>query len=579
MASLWKPIQTSLPQDPLDFGDLPSLVKKFLAARGFQNFQEVQNWLNPKLADLKNPFSILGMTEATRRLVEAFKKQETIALYADFDLDGTPGLALLTDGLKQLGYKNIIPFQPKRLVDGYGFHPHLVQELHQQNVSLIVTIDVGITAFSAVEKAKELGVDVIITDHHQTAETLPEALAVVNPNRKDCQSGLGYLCGAGVAFYLLRALKRALLDEKLISESQLDLKSVLDCFCIGTLTDMVPLIEDNRILVKQGLLQLEKTKRPGLKMLLLELDLLGRPLTGQDVAIRFAPKLNALSRLELGMKPIDLFFVETESEAQKMVSTVLSNNSTRVQLQAEGDQEALEQMKTWPHKKFIFLSSAKFHRGVVGLIATKLAGLFNVPTFIGSVGEDGQVVGSGRLPPGSDQSLLAYFEAISTLLDRFGGHEAAAGFEFKISEQEKIIQGLADFFSQETLSPAPRATYFDLEAGLHEVNETLLRWFDVMGPFGQGFASPVFLIRNLNVLDIIELRGGHLRYRLAHKMEAIYFSPPPEAKSFKNQKIDILCELQWNYFAGAKKVQIMVKQIRAAVVEDALNESQQDAGV
>ena len=273
MDTLWRSREEELHQSNsqpgnLSDGEYPPLIKKLLMIRGLRDSDQVLKWLSPKLSELKDPFTLLNMQKGVDRLVEAFRKQETICIYADFDLDGTSGLALFQDGLKQLGFKHLLLSQPKRLSQGYGFHAHLLDELKNQNVSVIVTIDVGITALEACLRATELEMDVILTDHHQPSKELPKAFAVINPNQKEDRSGLGYLAGAGVAFYLLRALKRGLVNAKLVSESSLDLKSVLDCFGIATLTDMVPLIEDNRALVKQGLLQLEKTARPGLRALL-----------------------------------------------------------------------------------------------------------------------------------------------------------------------------------------------------------------------------------------------------------------------------------------------------------------------
>ncbi len=287
--------------------EFPQLIRRLLEARGFTNPELTQNFLFPKLSSLKDPTSILNMEKACERLLKAFESREKICVYADFDLDGTSGLALLDEGFRQLGFTDVVLAQPKRLSDGYGFHSHIVEDLKTQGVSLIVTVDVGITAFKACETATALGIDVIITDHHQMAAELPKAFCVVNPNQVGDTSGLGYLSGAGVGFYLLRGLKRRMFQAKLISETTLDLKSVLDCFCIATLTDMVPLVGDNRVLVKQGMAELEKTKRPGLRALMNSLDLSGRTLSSQDIAIRFAPKLNALSRMENGVMPIDLF--------------------------------------------------------------------------------------------------------------------------------------------------------------------------------------------------------------------------------------------------------------------------------
>ncbi len=552
--------------------ECPPLVQRFLHARGLVQKESAEKFLSPRLSDLKDPFTIGGMQAAVDRLKLAYERQEKICVYADFDLDGTSGLALLDEGFRQLGFQNVVLAQPKRLSDGYGFHSHLVEELASQGVKLIITVDVGITAIKACETAKSLGVDVIITDHHQVGETLPKALTVVNPNLPGDTSGLGFLSGAGVAFYLLRALKRVLVDAQAIADSQLDLKSVLDCFCIATVTDMVPLVEDNRVLVRAGLHQLQNTKRPGLQALLRALDMDGRVLTSQDVAIRFAPKLNALSRMEMGILPIDLYTVQDAFKAEEMVKTVLKNNSTRVQLQGEADAEASEFLKTWPHDQFIFVASKNFHKGVVGLIATKLALSTHMPAFVGSINDEGVITGSGRLPQGAADSLLDALDSCASVLQRHGGHDAAAGFELLASRQQDFINGLVNHYQHRELQ-TQKVVEYDVDAEMSEVNELLMKWLDSLGPFGQGFAQPLFCFKNLKVSAVQILKGSHLKLKLNDPAsgkisDAIYFSPPLELAASLQEtisqggKIHLLGELQWNYFAGKKTVQLLIKDIQ-----------------
>ncbi len=554
----------------LSDSDFPPLVRRLLQSRGLRDAETVRKWMTPKLAELKDPSLMQDMGLGVSRLVEAFQRKEKVCIYADFDLDGTSGLALLNDGLRQLGFVDVVLAQPKRLSEGYGFHAHIVEDLKAQGVSVIVTVDVGITAFAACEKARELGLDVVITDHHQPAEQLPPALAVINPNRRDDTSKLGYLCGAGVAFYFLRALKRGLIQAGLISEERLDLKSVLDCLCIGTLTDMVPLKEDNRALVKQGLIQLEKTARPGLRALMESLGLEDRALSSQDVAIRFAPKLNALSRMEMGILPIDIFLCEDSRKAEEMVSTVLKNNSTRVQLQGAGEAEAMEFLKDWPHEGFVFLASKNFHKGVVGLIATKISMHTNAPTFVGAINDEGVVTGSARLPQGRpNESLLSALESAKDHLVRFGGHDAAAGFEFAEGQQDLILEKLVEHYRNQTLQ-VQRWIDFDVEARLSDINESFMKWLETLGPFGQGFENPIFCLRRLILQDVQVLKGNHLKFKFQDsesdkKSDGIYFSPAPQVLEnlpAKGRAVDILGEVQWNYFSGRKTVQILVKDLR-----------------
>ena len=550
----------------------PLLISKLLVARGFTEADQVDKLLFPKLADLKDPLLLKGMAQALERLGQAYLKNEKICIYADFDLDGTSGLALLKTGMLALGFPQVLHYQPKRLSEGYGFHDHAVEDLKVQGVSLIITVDVGITAHAAVDKARELGIDVILTDHHLPAETIPNAFVVINPNQGTCESGLGYLCGAGVAFYLLRGLKRYFQDHPQLPKNNWDLKEVLDYFTIGTLTDMVPLVDDNRVLVKHGLMKLAETKRAGLRALLEELDLTGRPLTSQDVAIRFAPKLNALSRMESGILPIDIFLLEEESSARDMVRQVMKNNSTRVQLQSDAETEAQVILKDWPHKDFVFVASKNFHRGVVGLIATKLTQVYNKPAFVGSLGEDGLIVGSARLPQGQEACLVTAMSTAAELMNRFGGHSAAAGFEIAETRVPQFVEKLAEHFSDLREKPKPLEIYYDVEAKLPEVSSGLMKWYDFVGPFGAGFSIPLIHFPKVEVLSKRELKGGHLRLKLADpetgsSLEALLFTPTPrqlQTLAVIPGVYDVLGELQWNYFAGQKTIQILIRDLKAA---------------
>ncbi|MFN7824213.1 MAG: single-stranded-DNA-specific exonuclease RecJ [Pseudobdellovibrionaceae bacterium] len=551
-------------------GRFPFLIQKILQSRGIEPTADLENFFNPKLTQLKDPFSLLNMEKAVARLKEAFLKKQRICIYGDFDLDGTSGLALLKSGLEQMGFQNLQYYQPKRLTEGYGLHAKVVEDLASQGVQLILTVDLGITAMEACAVAKAKGIDVVITDHHQPADELPEAVAIVNPNQKGDTSGCGYLCGAGVGFYLLRALARELTESQLIQPDQVKLKSLLDCFTIATVTDMVPLVEDNRTLVKQGLIELQKTERRGLKALMKALGFSGRSLSSQDLAIRIAPKINALSRMELGVRPIDLYLVEDELEAEQMVETVLDNNHTRVQLQGSGEQEAFEMLKAWPESDFVFLASKSFHRGVVGLIATKLANETHKPTFIGSLSEDGIVTGSARLPNGSEASLIEIFQSTKNSFDRFGGHEAAAGFELHERKISEVIENFRNYLASEKSTPRPRTHYYDTEARLEELTESFMKWVDHLGPFGQGFEVPTLKLEAAKVSQRLVLKEQHLKLKLevgqtGKMIDALFFSCPSEhwARNLKKGEwVEVLGEVQWNYFTGTRSLQVLIKDLR-----------------
>jgi single-stranded-DNA-specific exonuclease len=556
--------------DQVDFSTpWPRPLKELLINRGFSTDEEVNHFFSPSIQNLKDPNSLMGMNQACERLKLALEKNEKICIYADFDLDGTSGCALLDKALKMLGYKNLMVYQPRRLTDGYGFHAHVVEDLKKQNVDLILTCDVGITAFKACEMALKMKIDVIITDHHLPAGELPQALVVINPNQTGDSSGLGYLSGAGVAFTLMRGLKRLLTDHHLGTPEKLNLKELLDCFTIATLTDMVPLIEDNRSLVQMGLKSLAQTKRPGLLALLSALNLSDKQLTSADVAIRFAPKLNALSRLEGEVLPLDLYLVEDYAKALELVGKALIQNQERVNLQAEALKEALEKAQMQTTQAFVFVYSENFHRGVIGLIATSLAQATGKPAFVASLDpEEGKMVGSCRLPDSSDNSLVEALTSIGTELLRYGGHARAAGFELAKVQVDNVMMGLEKYFLTQTLNQ--KKTYYDATLTFKEFDFDLMSWFEKMEPFGVGFERPHFLISKVELVKLLTLKGGHLKLTLRQEgqdRESVLFGPTSQQKEIlqnlpAGELLDVMAELQVNEWKGRKSLQLLLEDVR-----------------
>ncbi len=566
MLQLWKPRGSVVDTSGWD-QQVPEKIRELASRRGLALWEHFQSWTQPRLSNLKDPQKLLGMDVAIERLVQAHENQEKVALYGDFDLDGTSALALLETAFSKLGFKNLILYQPSRLTEGYGFHVHAVESLKERGVTLIITADVGITAIAAAHKCRELGIDLIITDHHLPTAEKPDALAVINPNQGTCPSELGHLSGVGVAFYLSWALRRRLVQLGKVGELELELKELLDCFVIGTLTDMVPIREENRVLVKHGLLQLAKTKRPGIRFLLEELDLVGRDLTSQDVAIRFAPKLNALSRMEKNIRPLDLFMVQSEIEARDLMGQVLQQNDLRVTLQAEAEQLALAMAKDWADKPFVFISDSSFHKGIIGLVATRLSQVCQKPAFVGSISEEGIVVASARAPQSWGGNLVKVLESAALYLHRFGGHSNAAGFEYSLIQVPEIVSSFEGFFKNSDGSSEKDPILYDVDLTLSEITPGFMSWVDMLGPFGQTFEVPIFKISGVEVLSKKELRGGHRRLEISWNgitREALLFSPT-EVQLLTlgtHRLIDVLAEIQWNYFQNRKRLQLLIKDMR-----------------
>lgn len=543
---------------------MPAGIWQILSGRGICSAEEIEFLLQPKLKDLAHPFSLHDMDKAIKRLIQCLEKNESILIYGDYDLDGTPGLALLKHGLSALNFKNIKTYQPSRSKDGYGLHGSVIQNFANEGGSLVLTVDVGITDIDSVHLANSLGVDVIITDHHLPKEHLPEALAIVNPNKGSCTSKLQHLCGTGVAFYLILALRMELI-RKGQNCDQLNPKSLLDLFALATITDMVPLVKENRVLVKHGLKVLEKTERPGLKRLFQELGFYGRPLTAQDVAFRIAPKLNALTRIDGDLRAFDVISAE-EANADILVKETLLVNQQRVKLQEKAKSLVKDLIDDSPNKSFVFICSHEFHPGVVSLIASDLVGQFNVPAFVGSVHKDGRVVGSARAP-GSHYHLQEILKSAESVLEKFGGHQMAAGFEFSKEKECELRNLLANYFEESKSDGAEEMSeesiVYDASVKIKEMNAQFMSWYENLGPYGVGFEAPLIRLSPMKVLGVKKLKGNFYKYQLSDgfsQIDAPWFN---KAKEFPaGSTLEVLGEPQWNEFQGRRSIQFHIKHAR-----------------
>lgn len=550
---------------------MPRPIWEILSRRGYRTKEQIENFIQPKLKDLAHPFSLHDMDVAVARLIKAYKTQEKILLYGDYDLDGSPGIALLHDGLTRLGFRNLMVYQPRRLVEGYGVHANLISGFKEQGVNLIVTVDVGITDVNAVEVAQELCIEVIITDHHLPKENLPKALAIVNPNKGTCTSRLQHLCGTGVAFYLILALKIEMSKQQLL-HTDFNMKELLDLFALATVTDMVPLIRENRVLVKHGLQQLANSNRPGLKQLFVELGLYKKKLSSQDVAFRIAPKLNALTRLDEDVRALDILMAN-EMDAERLVQETLLVNQKRRQYQDQAKEIAAQLMQNKNGNKvsaapddFVWIYSSEFHPGVISLVASDIMDQQNVPVFVGALNREGQIVGSARAPNKS-YNLLHSLNFAAEVLSRFGGHQLAAGFEVSVDKTEKLRELLSKYYQQTAIQAASdeieNPTENLIEISIDELNENFMNWFESLGPFGMGFETPKLQLKKAKVKSLRKLKGNFLKYVLEDVngvcIEGPWFS---KAVSYDvSTYVDVVFQPQWNDFNGRRTIQAIIESM------------------
>tara|TARA_B110001454_G_scaffold219203_1_gene252097 strand:+ start:9472 stop:11271 length:1800 start_codon:yes stop_codon:yes gene_type:complete len=575
----------------LDFyNQIPSKLRGYLEKFNQTTPQQMFDFLQPKLTTLENPYKIENLEKAAERLWNAWINQENVLIYGDYDLDGTSGIILLYDSFKALGFSNLHYFQPSKANDGYGLHVSILEKLKaEKNIDVVVTVDVGITGNAACEKAKELGIDVIITDHHLAQDELPNAYCIVNPNQPGDTSGLGYLCGCGVGFYLVRGLCKKWIEKG--TAVKFDLKSVLPYFAIATVTDMVPLVKDNRTLLKFAFDAFKNVTNFGLKALLTELNLNDKKLDSSDIGLQLAPKINAITRMSSELKPIDLLFRKSAADAKAFAKDILKLNIERKALQESGLQEAKQayeeylktnSVDTVDHYRVFFYASANIHHGVTGLIASKMVEQYGGSFFIGAQTADSDiVVGSSRKPDSISYSLVDMMAVSKETWIRFGGHASAAGFEYLKSNEEIILQGANGFLKNlkdsravqtrdETTAFAVDSVNIEpIDLDWFDLNTHFFTWVQFLEPFGVQFPEPVFRLKDVAVLSIKVMKEKHFKLNVVNPqnreaLNFVLFNSNEEQRQMLtalNQKFDICFKIKKDTFNYNQRFQFIIESI------------------
>jgi single-stranded-DNA-specific exonuclease len=494
--------------------DLSAPAARVLWARGYRSAEEARRFFTPSVGDLHDPFLLRDMPSAVARLRRAIEARERILLYGDYDVDGTSAIVLLKKGLDLAGGQAAFHV-PHRLREGYGMRSEVVEDAAAQGISLIVSVDTGIRANDVVRHASRLGIDVIVTDHHLPESDLPPAVAVLNPNRPDCPYPEKNLCGAGVALKLMDALVANLGWPAGRRERLLD--SLLKIVAIATVADVVPLIGENRTIVKRGLEGLYATRNPGLRALL---DVSGfpegrAPSAGQ-VAFRVAPRINAAGRMASATDVIEMFLTDDSVRARELAVRLHELNQDRQQTEAEIaraiTEQCLEQPVTDSDCALVFAGEG-WHRGVVGIVASRVVERFHRPAFVLGL-ENGVAQGSGRSIPVFH--LLEALEAMPDLFTKFGGHRQAAGVTLESARVEEFRRRLCAY-AAERLRPADfeRELSIDSEIRFDEIHDAAVADILRLAPFGYGNPSPVFVVRDAEVVAPPDVRNEkHLFLRL-----------------------------------------------------------------
>ena len=556
----------------LERAGLPPLCAAVLCARGVDTAPAASAFLAHGPDLLHDPFLLRDMEKAVERISRAIREQETLAVYGDYDVDGITATCLLTQVLQTLGGQ-VVSYIPDRTEEGYGLNNHAIDALARQGVTLIVTVDCGITAAQEVEYARALGVDVVITDHHQCKEVLPQAVAVVDPRRPDCSYPFPDLAGVGVALKLALALTApAQRPQVLLDYGELA--------AIGTVADVMLLQGENRALVHLGLERLADCSRPGLQALLREAGCpRGQVPTTVTIGYGLAPRINAAGRMEQAGTALELLLTQDPQRGQELAQELCQLNRLRQAIELEIFQHCDQLLTHTPalSAPVIVLAGEGWHQGVIGIVASRLAEKYACPAFMISLDGD---KGKGSCRSFGGFNLFGALERCAPLLDSYGGHELAAGFSIRRNNIPAFRAALCQLV-EEFAGHQPMESSLDVDCEIPHCS--LLSTQDVeslslLEPFGSGNPKPVFLLRSVCVLSHTDVGGGrHLKLKLRRDgvvMDAIFFSANTAACGIENgQRLDIAFTLQINQFRGNRTVQLQLCDLRPAPTRSQLERS------
>ena len=495
---------------------IPLLIAELLLARGVSTATEAEKFLHPRIEHLLDPYSMLGMGRAVERIRGAIAAREPILIYGDYDVDGTTATVLLKTAIEMMG--GLVRFHiPHRLREGYGMQREILENAAAEGVRLVVSVDTGIRAFAAAEAAAELGLDLIVTDHHLPEAELgvPQALAVLNPNQPGCGYGCRHLCGAGVAFKLSQALLESWEPERARAKI---LPSFAKMLAIATVADAVPLLGENRVFVALGLAELRRPVGLGLRALMAEaqIDTARRPLTTVDVAFRLAPRINAAGRMDIASEVIELFTTRDKGRAKELAQKLERLNQERRAAEATMLTEITSRLEEpcFEDARCIVMDGEGWHRGVIGILASRIVDQTGKPAVV-VTRENGEAHGSGRSIAAFH--LLEAIESCHEIFTRFGGHAHAVGFSLpseRVDElRERLCRYAAEHLREEDLGN-PLACHAEL--ALSEATPALFALLRQLEPFGMGNEEPVFVARGVRVTaPPLIMKEKHVRLRVA----------------------------------------------------------------
>ena len=537
--------------------NVSKILATILSNKKISKKEDIEKFLNPKRNNFHDPFLMPDMEIAVDRIIKAIETKEKIMIYGDYDVDGITSITVLKQFLADRGIV-ADTYIPNRLDEGYGLNKKAIEEIAKQNYTLMITVDCGISGIDEVEYANSLGIETIITDHHEQAEIIPNALAVVDAKRKDNKYPFNQLAGVGVVFKLIQAIGFSLeLEEK-------EYLKYLDLVCVGTISDIVPLVDENRVIAKLGLKLVEVTKNLGLKTLL---DTVGyKKIDSITISFGVAPRINACGRMGYQEEALNLFLTKDLEEAKEISNKLNEYNKERQDKEKRIFAEAIEKIeKGEKDKSCIILGNENWHHGVIGIVASKVTDMYFKPSILICFEEQGDGKGSGRSIPGFD--LHEALTKCDKYIEKFGGHSMAIGITVKKDNFEEFKKQFEEYAKNSDIDKIIPIIYIDEEITLKDINLKAVQELQLLEPFGEGNKMPLFLYKNLRIDSIRALsEGKHLKLTLKDDnmvIDAIGFNMGEYTNDYLiGDKVDIVGNLEINSFNGIDKVQINLKDIR-----------------
>lgn len=548
-------------QELQDKYKINKLLATILANRNITKQEEIELFLKPTRNDFHDPFQITDMEIAVKRIIEAIEKKEKVTIYGDYDVDGITSITVLKSFLKDVGLE-ADTYIPDRLNEGYGLNKAAIDSIVKKGCNLMITVDCGISGIEEIEYANTLGIETIITDHHESGNELPNALAVIDNKRKDSKYPFRELAGVGVVFKLIQALgiRLGLKEEAYLK--------YLDIVCIGTISDIVPLVDENRVIAKLGLMLVKQTQNIGLRAIMNSAG--STKVSSSTISFEVAPRINACGRMGKAEDALKLFLSKNIYEVNELAKKLNDYNRLRQDIEKGIFEEVKQKIESnnLSNNKAIILGGKGWHHGVIGIVSSKITDMYFKPSILLSIEEDGIGKGSGRSIPGFD--LHDALMKCSDSIEKFGGHSMAVGITVKEEKINEFIEQFERIATEAHIDEIIPIINIDAKIDLNDINKEMVESLKQLEPFGEGNKMPIFVFKNLKIDSIRALsEGKHLKLTLKdsnNMINGIGFNIGHLAEEYRiGDKIDVAGVLEINTFNGVESMQINIKDIMRSI--------------